>query len=166
MIAPDRDRRRAAGAAQLFHALSRAARALALATTLLLPGCGEGGSRTDVAGVVEVLDEENAIYRRLCACPAAFGRPDAETCFRGFVARDDAQEQCVRDLFAANADELADVVLCQRGVIVDAHACLDAVVACDGASVLACAVDGRAAADACGAYPANVTAGLAACYGT
>lgn len=164
MVARDLDGGRSSRAVKASALLAGAA--LALATTLLLPGCGDDTVRTDVAAVVEVIDEENAIYRRLCGCPAAFGQPDEETCFRGFVARDAVQEQCVRELFAASAAALEDVVLCQRGVIADAHRCLDAVVACDGASVLACAIDGRAAADACGAYPASVTDGLAACYGT
>lgn len=144
---------------------------LALVATLVVAGCGNlagcgGAADSGADAVVRAIDEENAIYRRLCSCPAAFGRPDERSCFTSFVARDAAQEQCVRELFAANAAALEDVVLCQRGVIGDVHRCLDAVLACDGASVLACAVDGRAAADACGAYPASVIAGLAACYGS
>lgn len=134
-----------------------------LAVVLLLSGCGDAGDAGEA--VVRAIDEENGIYRRLCSCPAAFGQPDEERCFKSFVARGAEQEQCVRELFAANAAELREVVLCQRSVIADAHRCLDGVDACASEGVLACAVDGRAAADGCGAYPANVTAGLASCYG-
>jgi hypothetical protein len=84
--------------------------------------------------------------------------------FTFFVARTDSQEDCVRELFEAYADELGDILPCQLDVIDTAMACLDDVVACDAPGVLDCSATGLAAAAACGEYPEPVRAGIDACY--